>query len=340
MRAGQAGGKSGVCGHSCRNASLRARCVEHRDRRETLSVELRHLRYFIAVAEERSFTRAAERLWIAQPGLSTHVRRLETELGVRLLDRHARGVEVTDAGQRFLARARDAVDAADRALALGDDLAEGVVGAIRLGIETSARWRPTTELLASIRDERPGLELAIFEACGAPLWRELRDRRLDAMIASTHFLSPDLSEATLGTEPWVVLAGARHRLSGQGPLAASELAGERFLVSDHPDAAAHNRAVADVLRELDAAAKLIRCGPDPSLVHAAVADGSGLALTTAPGALLQDVSVRPLIPEKRLSFALMWADDEASPALRAFVALAEQIADGCRSRARPALVAA
>jgi DNA-binding transcriptional LysR family regulator len=305
-----------------------------------LSVELRHLRYFIAVAEERSFTRAAERLWIAQPGLSTHVRRLETELGVRLLDRHARGVEVTDAGRRFLARARVAVAAADRALALGDDLAEGLVGAIRLGVETSVRWRPTTELLACIRDERPGLELAIFEACGAPLWRELRDRRLDAMIAATHFLSPDLNEATLGTEPWVVLAGARHRLSGHGPLAASELAGERVLIPDHTDAAAHNRAVVDVLRELDAAATLIPCGPDPAMVHAAVAEGSGLALTTAPGAVLQGVSARPLIPEKRLSFALMWADEEASPALRTFIGLAEQIAGGRRARGRPALVAA
>jgi DNA-binding transcriptional LysR family regulator len=305
-----------------------------------LSVELRHLRYFIAVAEEGSFSRAAERLWIAQPGLSTHVRRLETELGARLLDRHARGVAVTDAGRRFLARARVAVAAADRALALGDDLAEGLVGCVRIGVETSLRWRGATELFARIREERPGLELVILEACGVPLWRELRDRRLDTMIAATHFLSPDLDESTLGSEPWVVLVGAPHRLSGHGPLAASELVGERVLVSDHPDAAAHNRGVADVLRDLGAAATLVPCGPDLSSVHSAVAAGSGLVLTTAPSALLEDVFVRPLVPEKRLSFALMWAHDEASPALRAVIALAGEITGERRPRALPTLVAA
>ena len=70
-------------------------------------MELRHLRYFVAVAEERSFTRAAEKLWIAQPGLSTQIRRLEAELGIRLFERHTRGVNLTEAGELFLDRVRD-----------------------------------------------------------------------------------------------------------------------------------------------------------------------------------------------------------------------------------------
>jgi DNA-binding transcriptional LysR family regulator len=78
-------------------------------------MELRHLRYFVAIAEERSFTRAAERLWVAQPGLSSQTRRLEAELGVQLFDRHSRGVDLTDAGKLFLERARAVLAAADAA---------------------------------------------------------------------------------------------------------------------------------------------------------------------------------------------------------------------------------
>jgi DNA-binding transcriptional LysR family regulator len=74
-------------------------------------MELRHLRYFVAIAEERSFTRAAERLWVAQPGLSTQIRRLEAELGVQLFIRHTRGVDLTDAGSLFFSRAQETLAA-------------------------------------------------------------------------------------------------------------------------------------------------------------------------------------------------------------------------------------
>src|SRR6201995_1194610 len=106
----------------CSPSDRAARSAAHLSEAE---MELRHLRYFVAIAEERSFTRAAERLWIAQPGLATHVRRLEAELGVRLLDRHPRGVSLTQAGEVFLERARVAVAAADTALATGRDLRAG-----------------------------------------------------------------------------------------------------------------------------------------------------------------------------------------------------------------------
>ena len=85
-------------------------------------MELRHLRYFIAIAEERSFTGAAERLWIAQPGLSTQMRRLEAELGVQLFDRHPRGIELTQAGELFLGQLNRTIDAYLPAYIVGDTL--------------------------------------------------------------------------------------------------------------------------------------------------------------------------------------------------------------------------
>src|SRR3954465_4425272 len=117
-------------------------------------MELRHLRYFVTIAEERSFTRAAERLWVAQPGLSTQIRRLEEELGVKLLTRHTRGVDLTDAGKVFLKRARIALAAADEAPAPGGAVTAGLVGTIRLGVATGARWSQLAGLLDVFAEDR------------------------------------------------------------------------------------------------------------------------------------------------------------------------------------------
>src|ERR1700745_1472080 len=146
-------------------------------------MELRHLRYFIAIAEERSFTGAAERLWIAQPGLSTQMRRLEAELRIQLFERHPRGIELTQAGELFLERARVAVSAAEAALATGPDLESGVIGSLRLGIAAEARWPLASELLLQFGRESPGVELSVVETHGTMLWRDLRAGRLDAVVA-------------------------------------------------------------------------------------------------------------------------------------------------------------
>src|ERR1700751_3309560 len=110
-------------------------CAVRPDRRVgRANVELRHLRYFVAIAEERSFTRAAERLWVAQPGLSAQIRRLAAELGARLFERHSRGVELPEAGTLFLERARATLTAADAASSIGPDLKGGVTGTLRVGL--------------------------------------------------------------------------------------------------------------------------------------------------------------------------------------------------------------
>src|SRR3954469_19663215 len=143
-------------------------------------MELRHLRYFTAVAEERSFTRAAERLWVAQPGLSRQIRDLERELGTPLLERHARGVELTDVGELFLERARTALAAADSAAATGRDAEAGVVGAVRLGATMTTAWHPTASVLEEFARTRPRVELTLLEGYAGTLHHELREGHLDA----------------------------------------------------------------------------------------------------------------------------------------------------------------
>jgi len=284
-------------------------------------MELRHLRYFIAIAEEGSFTRAAERLWVAQPGLSTQIRRLEAELGVQLFERHTRGVEVTPAGLLFLERARVAVAAAEAARATGRDLEAGVVGSVRLGVAGEARWRHVSDLLARFGQERPGVEVTVLEAHGGTLWRDLRDGRLDALVAPAGHASADLRRLELGSELWVVLIGTGHPLARVGPLAAKDLDGERIAITGHRDGAVLDRAVADLLTELGVSAELVPGPPGPAL-HAAVAGNELIALTSEPDALPTGVIARRVDPRRALSFELLSRDETPSPALAGFVGLA------------------
>jgi DNA-binding transcriptional LysR family regulator len=285
-------------------------------------MELRHLRYFVAIAEERSFTRAAERLWVAQPGLSTQIRRLESELGIQLFERHTRGVDLTDAGELFLERARTALAAADAARSTGQDLQDGLVGSVRLGIVTGAGWPGTPALLALFGRERSAIELTVVEAYGGTLLRDLRDGRLDAMIAPSEFGSAELPRVRLGREPLLVLAGPSHRLAGAGPVAAPELGGQRFVVTGHRDGAGYDRLVADTLDALGVTAALECGGPGPALL-AAVAAGDALALTTASDAAIGGVVARMINPVRRIPFSLLWRDETPAPALNELIRCAE-----------------
>jgi DNA-binding transcriptional LysR family regulator len=297
-------------------------------------MELRHLQYFVAIAEERSFTRASERLWVAQPGLSTQIRRLESELGVRLFERHSRGVDLTDAGELFLERARTALAAADAARATGHDLEEGLVGSVRLGIVTGAGWPGASALFGHFGAERPGVELTVMESYAGTLLRDVREGRLDAMIAPTELGSAELRRVRLGREPWLVVAGPSHPLAGSGPIAAAELEGQRFVVTGHRDGAGYDRLVADTLGALGVTAALERGGPGPAML-AAVAAGDALVLTTAPETAIGGAIARDIQPIRRLEFAIQWRDEAPAPALDELIRSAE-----ARARApRPALAA-
>jgi DNA-binding transcriptional LysR family regulator len=294
-------------------------------------MELRHLRYFIAIAEEGSFTRAAERLWVAQPGLSTQIRRLEAELGVKLFERHTRGVDLTAAGELFFERARAALAAADDALSTGRDLEAGLVGAVCLGIASEASWSPLPELLDEFRPDRRKIELTVVVSHGGTLLRDLRDGRLDAVVAPSMFDSTDLFRRHLGREPWLVLAGGTHRLAGAtGSVGAHELEGEQILISGHRDGAAYDRAVAETLTELDVKPKLRSGRPGPAL-FSAVAAGEALALTAWAAAATGGLVARPLKPRRSMDFALIWRDETPAPALHQFIDVAATIAEPARA---------
>jgi DNA-binding transcriptional LysR family regulator len=286
-------------------------------------MELRHLRYFVAIAEEKSFTRAAERLWIAQPGLSTQIRRLEAELEIQLFVRHTRGVELTDGGQIFLERARAALAAAETARATGHDLESGLVGSVRLGIATGPWWHLTATLLEAYGEDHRHVEVTVFESHGGALVRDLRDGRLDALLAPAIFGSPELFRLEVGREPWAVLVGPGHRLAQPRPVGACDLVGEEFVVTGHRDGAGYDRAVSETLVGLGLAPVLRRGGPGPAF-FSAVIEGEALALGTAPS---NDLVARPLRPARQLAFELLWRDEIPGPALAELIRVAGAFAD-------------
>jgi DNA-binding transcriptional LysR family regulator len=300
-------------------------------------MELRHLKYFVAIAEERSITRAAERLWIAQPGLSTQVRRLETELGIQLFHRYTRGVELTAAGEMFLERARAALAAAEEARAIGANLEAGLVGTVRLGIaaETPARLVPS--LLAAFGQDRPDVEVTVVESYSGTVLRDLRDGRLDAVLAPSSLGSGELRSLPLDAEPWVVLVGRGHRLASPDAIDVHELHGERVVVTGHRDGAGYDRAVAELLTGFGLTPVLQAGGPGPAL-YAAVAVGDAVALATPAAARGGQLFARPLEPARLLRHSLLWRDETPAPALGGLIRAIETGADTVRPVPRPALV--
>jgi DNA-binding transcriptional LysR family regulator len=288
-------------------------------------VELRHLRHFTVIAEAGSFSRAAERLWLGQPALSSQIRRLETELGLQLFERRPRGVELTEAGELFLERARTALVALDAAQATGADFAAGLVGSVRVGITSEVRSSLLASLLHDFGQTRPDIEVTTIEAHSGTLLRSLADRRLDVVVAPSSFGPADLRRTQLGREPWVVLIGAGHRLAAPGPIVAAELDGEQVIVTGHRDGAAYDRVVVETLTGAGATPVLVRAGPGPAL-YRPVCDGQAVALATDASATHAGLVARPLDPPRRVPFALLAGDEEPVPALAGLIRAAKATA--------------
>jgi DNA-binding transcriptional LysR family regulator len=177
-------------------------------------MELHQLEYFVAVAEEASFTRAASRVHVAQPGVSAQVRRLESELGQQLLDRSGRSVRLTEVGSAVLPFARAALDAVANARLAVDDLAGLVRGQVTVGMVSGCALPVLAELLAGFHDCHPGVAIALVEDNSDRLVERLRDGRLDlALIGWAEQTPADLDSVVLVDEELVAAVAPGHPLA-------------------------------------------------------------------------------------------------------------------------------
>jgi DNA-binding transcriptional LysR family regulator len=184
---------------------------------EFLVMELRQLEYFVTVAQEANFTRAAQRLHISQSGVSAQVRQLERELGQVLLDRSSRSVRLTEVGQAVLPYARAALDAMQSVRLTVDELAGLVRGHVTVGMVSGCALPILAELLAGYHDSYPDVGIALTEGGSDRLVELLREGRLDlALIGSAGAAPPGLEAAVVLDEPLVAA------VSITSPLAARE----------------------------------------------------------------------------------------------------------------------
>jgi DNA-binding transcriptional LysR family regulator len=192
--------------------------------------ELRHLRYFVAVADELNFSRAAERLHMAQPPLSAAIRQLERELGVELFTRTSREVRLTDAGRAFLDGARRTLAEAERAAHEARRAGAGELGRLRIGYSWSARFETLPAIGRALRRSHPGIDLLTQEMWNARIAAALADGSIDVAIALCPEIASGLEFERIRSEPLVALLPARHALAGEQALPLEWLAGEEFVL--------------------------------------------------------------------------------------------------------------
>ncbi len=197
-------------------------------------MELRHLEHFVAVAEQRHFTRAAEVMSISQSGLSASIRSLERELRASLFVRNTRSVELTEAGRALLAESRRTLASA----AAARDAVAAVQGLLRgtlsVGLEQCLGAVDVPALLVRFREAHPGVDLSVRQGGSTGLLEELAGGRLDvAFVATTAGQPVDGVELrSLSVEDMVLVCHPEHRLATAGPVTLPELAGESFVDFD------------------------------------------------------------------------------------------------------------
>lgn len=193
-------------------------------------MEIHQLRYFVAVAEEGSFSHAAEREHVSQPSLSQQIQKLEAELDQQLFDRLPRAVVLTEAGRCLLEYARQILTGIADARRAVAALEHEVAGKLSVGAIPSIALYVLPRLIVSFQRAYPKVTFELFEDTTEKLAQRLEDGTLDVVLASTGEKTPTLAPHSLGREPLLLLLPAKHRLARKKAIKWSDLASEKFLL--------------------------------------------------------------------------------------------------------------
>ncbi|MFI6309985.1 LysR family transcriptional regulator [Nocardia fusca] len=300
----------------------------------SIDISPRLLRYFMAVAEELHFGRAASRLYIAQPSLSHQIRKLEETLGTPLFARSSRQVQLTAAGRTLIREAPKALAALEQAVQLTRLAGSGIATAIRLGYTPVTGFDTLTTLLEALREDHPDLLVDPREYFSAEIPERVRAGDLDIGLALAPQLGDGVAGEILREEPVSALLSTRHHLADTPRIPVKALRDETLLLFPRHLAPTYYDGIVTAFHEAGFAPDI--CAFDEPPVYAMLARLAGgrevglapasfaeHAATTAAGIVVRDVVDPPILAE----LSVVWPANDPSPAIASVLATARRCAE-------------
>jgi DNA-binding transcriptional LysR family regulator len=294
-------------------------------------MELRHLRYFVAAAEELHFRRAAERLGIAQPALSQQIQKLEQEIEALLFHRLTRGVELTDAGRAFVEDARIILDHVEQAKAKAQRVARGDQGMIRIGFTGSASFNPIVpSVIQDYRGRFPGVAVSLVESGTSQLIDSLRAGRVDAAFIRSPSREVDgLLVVLIIEEEMVIALPSRHDLASSASLPLEALSGEPFILFPRANSPELYDDIVLACRRAGFNSNIVQQAHEVATALNLIAAGEGVSIVPASMRHMQPqgVAYRAILGDApRAPLSLAHRGNEPSAAVRNLAALARRAA--------------
>lgn len=291
-------------------------------------MELRHLRYFVAVAEELHFTRAADRLNMAQPPLSQQIHQLECELGVQLFFRTKRQVELTAAGKSFLKNVYKILNDIEKACDSAQRAQRGEIGKITMGFTGTATFDILPNLLQSYRTRFPLVDLTVLQLSTTDQIHSLLNREINVGILCAPIENPELQIEIIRQEPFIIAMSENHPLASKsGPIELQELSRELFIMTPRKAGQIYYDTVINVCHNAGFSPNITQEVHELQTIISLVAARMGVALVPCS---TQSLQIKGIVYHQlknsvsTLKTALAWRNDETSPFVHMFIALAKE----------------
>jgi DNA-binding transcriptional LysR family regulator len=296
-------------------------------------MELRHLRYFVAVGEEQHYRRASRRLRVAQPALSRQIKELEEEVGFKLFDRLPRGVKLSAAGRLFLEDARRILQAVNEATARAARVARGQSGTLRVGFPENASWHGAVpDSFRRFREQQPDAELQLQPAASLEQLEAIRSGRLDAgFVNFMPKADPELDQLPVAIQHVELAAPKRHPLTKLKKLRLRDLTDAPFVWFPRRQSPAfYDRLMHECYRGGFKSPRIVQEGLNEATILSLVSTGLGVGwvLGTARWRCPETVVILPVVDlNMPLPLALAWRRDNTSPLLASFIGEVRRLPD-------------